>query len=93
MFTIPNVALENAMACRIFRILKFDSTQSYIDAFAIEASAPGSLTHRSNRVTADPEMGGHVLVHLRTTQVTINVTKEVKRDSDTLDFPYKHDSP
>jgi hypothetical protein len=47
----------------------------------------------SFRVAADPEMGGHVLVHLRTTQVTINVTKEVKRDSDTLDFPYKHDSP
>jgi hypothetical protein len=43
MFTIPNVAWENAMACRVFRVLKFDSTQSYIDRFVIEVCAHGSL--------------------------------------------------
>jgi hypothetical protein len=90
MFAVPNVALENAMACRVFRILKFDSARAnYIDTImTTEASMPASSGHRSNRVGVDTEAGGHALVDLRSTRVT--VTKEVEHDG--LDFPYKHDN-
>jgi type III secretory pathway component EscU len=90
MFTIPNVALENAMACRVFRIVKFDTTRSYIDAFgAPDASSHRSMSHRGNHASGDPEAGGHALVNLRPTQIAI--TKEVVHEG--FDFPYKHDSP
>jgi hypothetical protein len=89
MFAIPNVALENAMACRVFRILKFDAVRSsYIDTIVTETSAPRSHQHRSANRTNDPEAGSHALVDFRPTQITI--TKEVQNDS--LEFPYKRDA-
>jgi hypothetical protein len=87
MFCIPNVALENAMACRVFRILKFDANRTtYIDTMAMEDSGPSSFPHRGNRVSKDPEAGSHALVQLRPTQIT--VTKEVETHS-SFDLPHK----
>jgi hypothetical protein len=90
MFAIPNVALENAMACRVFRILKFDSTRAaYVDTIMTEVAASGSETG-PRRVGRDSEFSGsHALVQLRQTQITVDVTKEVNHDG--LDYPYKHD--
>lgn len=87
-FTIPNIALENAMACRVFRQLKLgiiaggDSTSFTASA----AQRTGMVmnfggTGRGNRSELDSEAALHSLQDMRPSRED-GIRVKVRRDSD-----------
>jgi hypothetical protein len=44
----PNIALENAMACRVFRQLKFDTQRQYIDSVIDDLELPSHTSRRNS---------------------------------------------
>jgi hypothetical protein len=67
MFFVPNMALENAMACRVFRMLKFDTKRSYIDTIMSEEFASRPLMFSSSR-SSTTAINSRTLVASRPTQ-------------------------
>jgi hypothetical protein len=80
-------ALENAMACRIFRQLKFDTRREYVDTIVQNSSALPYHNHSGSRnrseASSDTRAGSLPLVFMRDTDtLQVNVQKQVETTND-----------
>jgi hypothetical protein len=83
LITVPNFALENSMACRVFRMLKFD-----VAALASASNTPAGYGAKlpGSRPARAPEEAesGHGMIIFRNhadAGLSVNVTKDIHVDS------------
>jgi hypothetical protein len=90
MLVPANVGLENAMACRIFRQLKFDTERQYIDTIIQDASGsalpyrnPSASNYGTNHrsvVSTDARKGSVPLVLMRGAPLQDDMQKHLEND-------------
>ncbi|KAJ7475498.1 hypothetical protein B0H11DRAFT_2032426 [Mycena galericulata] len=76
-FPMPNIALENVMACRVFRALRLGLLRDNESDFSTGMGGSASLPNRRGPTRSGNIALGGLSVHQRASELNIQMTKEV----------------